>query len=893
MMRAHDIRTQFLEFFATRSHEIVASSSLVPENDPTLLFTNAGMVQFKDVFLGREQRAYQRATSSQRCLRAGGKHNDLENVGFTPRHHTFFEMLGNFSFGEYFKAEAIRWAWEFLTDNIGIPKHRLVVSVFSGEGEAAPFDEEARELWSQYVPRDRIYAYDAKDNFWQMGDTGPCGPCSEIHIFNGPSAPGDANKAGKFGPAYEPDRYMELWNLVFMQYEKLSDGTLTALPRPSIDTGAGLERLAAVVAGVGSNFDTELLSPLVATAKSLARAAGGNGDREAPFRVIADHARATAFLIADGVFPDRSGRAYVLRRIMRRAIRYGTEVGLHQPFFHVVCAKVVDEYAEVYPQLRARAATIDDVVRMEEEAFRRTLERGLHRYEVAYASLAAGELTFPPTVAADLYDTYGFPIDLTALICRERGIGLDEAAAEEEVKNRQHNDAGAVELGAGAATADIYFAVQARTGASSFLGYEATEVDSQLVAIIVNGREAVRASAGDVAELVFDRTPFYAEAGGQVGDSGRVEASGAAFRVDDTRKPVGGMHVHRGVVEHGTLELGNTYKLVVDATRRAAIRRNHSATHLLHHALRTVVGEHVVQKGSLVAPERLRFDFSHNRPLSSDQRRTIEQHVNREILDNRDTSTRLMSLEEAKRVQAIGLFEQKYGSEVRVVNIGGHSVELCGGTHVSRAGDIGLFAIVNETGVAQGVRRIEAVTGFGALDHLQQLEHLVDDALTELHGGEASELPDKLARLQAELRAKDRHIAALQRQLATGGSTSELVETIEGIKLLAKRVSIGDPKTLREAADALRDRIGSGVVVLAGEHEGKASLLVAVTKDLQGRVHAGHMVAALAAHVDGRGGGRPDLAQAGGPNVGGLDSALVAAKAVLSAELGAPSRRFV
>jgi len=888
-LSAHGVRRRFRKFFADRGHTIVPSSPLVPANDPTLLFTNAGMVQFKDVFVGRDPRAYTRATSVQRCLRAGGKHNDLDNVGFTPRHHTFFEMLGNFSFGDYFKAESIRWAWELLTEGFGISPDRLVVSVFNGEGEKAPFDREAYELWAEIVPRDRIYAFNGKENFWQMGDTGPCGPCTEIHIFHGDKAPGDARREGLFGPAHEETRYTELWNLVFMQFEKQADGSLTSLPRPSVDTGAGLERLAAVVEGARTNYGTSLLAPLVATAKTLAGVDPTRdlGDGECPFQVIADHARATTFLITDGVFPDRAGRSYVLRRIMRRAIRYGTSVGLDRAFFHEVCAKVVEDFGEDYPELRERAATIDEVVRTEEEAFRRTLGRGIRRLEGALGELQEATKIFPPAVAADLYDTYGFPIDLTGVICREQGLSLDEAAVDDEVKRRQLSGGGA-DLGSVTGIDDVYFALQgAHAGSSTFVGYESDAIDdARVLALVVGGAEVRSAKEGAEVELIVDRTPFYAESGGQVGDRGRLLGGDLEVEILDTQKPAGELHVHRGIVRRGTLTLG-AYRLEIDRENRDAIRRNHSATHLLHLALRDVLGPHVVQKGSLVGADRLRFDFAHGKPLTTEQRHEIERRVNAAVLDNRASTTRSMGLDAAKAAGAIGLFGEKYGDEVRVVAIGPESVELCGGTHVARAGDIGLFTILSEGGIAQGVRRVEAATGMGALAQVQQAQDLLHEAARELHAGSHAEVGERIRRLFADLKTRDRKIEDLQKKLTTGSQTEDQIALVDGIKLLAKTVEVEDPKALRGAADTLRDRLKSGVVVLGSANGAKATLLVAVTKDLAGaRVHAGKLVGALAVHLDGRGGGRPDLAQAGGSKVSGLAAAIDGAEAALREHLG-------
>ncbi len=890
---AHEIRQRFLEFFAAREHTVVKSAPLVPQNDPTLLFTNAGMVPFKDVFTGRDQRPYTRATSSQRCLRAGGKHNDLDNVGFTPRHHTFFEMLGNFSFGDYFKAEAIKWSWSFLTEVLGIPADKLVVSVFNGEGEDAPLDQEALDLWAEIVPRERIYTLEAKENFWQMGDTGPCGPCSEIHIFKGEgTAPGDALREGPFGPGHQDDLYTELWNLVFMQYEKKEGGEMVSLPRPSIDTGAGLERLAAVMAGAESNYETELLAPMVARAKSLAGVGSDGGAYgQAPFQVIADHARATSFLIADGVFPDKGKREYVLRRIMRRAIRFGANVGLEDLFFHQICHEVVDRFGEVYPELQAARATIEEVVKTEESAFRRTLDRGLRRVSGVIAGLEAegkGKGDFPIEEAAVLYDTFGFPIDLTGVIAKEHGLALDEAAAEAKVKELQSG--GAAFKSGDAGVQDLYFEVEGSLDKSAFefLGYGELEAEAEVWALIAEGKAVQSAGAGTRVEVFLSATPMYAESGGQVGDHGEILASGLRVAIDDVQKPTGGIHIHRGEVVEGELKVGAKVKVAVEVARRDAIRRNHSATHLLHHALREVLGEHVIQKGSLVEAERLRFDFSHGKGLSTEEREEIERRVNREVLANADSTTRVMELEAAKAAGAIGLFGEKYDDEVRVVSIGRESVELCGGTHVARAGDIGAFAITTEGGIAQGVRRLEAVTGMGAVRHLQTLSRVVAGAAQELHAGSVDEIEDKLGRLVADNKRREKEIRDLKRQLAAGGSAAaDPIVEVEGVKVLAKNVGEADPKTLRAAADTLRDRLRSGVVILGAQREGKASLLVAVTADLTARIHAGKLVGVLAAHVEGRGGGRPEMAQAGGPKVEGIAGALEAAPAAVGAQLGA------
>jgi len=881
-LSAAAIRRLFVEYFEAQGHTHVPSSSLVPKNDPSLLFVNAGMNQFKDVFTGREARPYSRAVSVQLCMRAGGKHNDLDNVGFTPRHQTLFEMLGNFSFGDYFKREAIDWGWGFLTEVLKIPAERLAVTVFNGEGEAAPADDEAFELWRRYVPEGRIYRCSAKDNFWQMGNTGPCGPCSEIHLFRGDAAPSHAGQRGR-GPAYEDTAYLELWNLVFMQYEKQEGGGMVSLPKPSIDTGSGLERVAATVAGVESNYETDLLEPLVTCAKRLAGSAGTVSASEASFRVIADHARATAFLVSERVFPDKKDAAYVLRRIMRRAIRHGTNVGLDRLFFHEVCARVVEIFGDVYPMLQERAATIREVVMAEEEAFRRTLDRGLRLLDREFERLGS-KPEFDPAVAADLYTTYGFPIDLTGVIVAERGKTLDETAANAAIER----GSGGVGGLPGDRIGDVYFALHTDLGDSEFTGYEHGESESTITAMVVGGARVTQVEAGTEVEVILDRTPMYAEGGGQVGDHGRIVGDDFELEVTDVHKPVGKLHVHRAKVLRGRAAVGNEVRVRIDRGRRAAIRRNHSATHLLHLALRAELGDHVLQKGSEVSAERLRFDFSHNKPLSLEQRQRVERFVNERVLANLPSETDLMNTEEAKNAGAIGLFEAKYGETVRVVRIGGDSLELCGGTHVARSGDIGLFVITAEQNIAQGVRRIEAVTGEGALLHVQRLIQVSEASAGLLHVAGSHELPDRIERLQGDLKARDREIDRLRQTLASGGgdATDEVAE-VGGVKLLRRRVAVGDPKALRAAADTLRDRLRTGVVVLGAETEGKATLLVAVTKDLQARVHAGKLVAALAAHVDGRGGGRPDLAQAGGPNLAGLDTAISAAPEALAELLAA------
>jgi alanyl-tRNA synthetase len=876
---AAEIRRLFLDYFAEQGHRVVRSSSLVPANDPTLYFVNAGMVQFKDVFVGKETRDYTRACSSQKCLRVSGKHNDLENVGRTARHHTFFEMLGNFSFGDYFKQEAIRFGWEFLTKRVGLDPSRIAATVFRGE-EGIPGDDEAFALWRDQIglPEERIHRLGKKDNFWAMGDTGPCGPCSELHYFQGDHIP--CPEPTCLGVACECDRWLEIWNLVFMQFERSADGKLEKLRAPGVDTGMGLERLTTVVQGALSNYDTDLLRPQIELCAELSgKRYGQSPEHDVSMRVIADHARATAFCIADGVFPEKGGREYVLRRIMRRAIRHGKLLGFEELFFHRICASVVERMGEAYPELRERAKVIETIVQAEEQSFRRTLGRGLAKLQDALRSQKGGELD--DGFVGDLYATDGFPIDLTRLIAEEAGISVDEEAAHAWVMKTH----GAADTRVGEeAVAAVYKELAERHGATRFLGYEREEAESEVLAIIRDGALVARAQPGDELELVTAATPFYGRAGGQQGDAGRIEsASGARARVKDTLKPGGALIVHQlAVLEGGSLAVGDRVTLVVDHERRQQIRQNHSATHLLHHALRATLGTHVAQKGSEVAPGHLRFDFSHFEAMTPEQLERVEALVNDEIRRNHPSATELKPYEEAQRSGAMALFGEKYGETVRVVQIGGESRELCGGTHVRAAGEIGLFKIVSEEALALGVRRIVAVTGPGAVEHVQRTEGTLRALASELRCGSA-ELGERVEKLLAQVKDQERQLEELRRKLATGGGEDLLarVREVKGIRLLATRVEVADPKTLRQAGDTLRDKLGNGVVILGGEHEGKATLLVMVTKDLVGRVHAGKLVGKLAEHLEGRGGGRPEMAQAGGPRVDKLDEALALAAELL------------
>ncbi|RMG56804.1 MAG: alanine--tRNA ligase [Gammaproteobacteria bacterium] len=857
------LRQRFLDYFAGKGHEIVPSSSLVPANDPTLLFTNAGMVQFKDVFLGREQRPYTRAASCQRCVRAGGKHNDLENVGYTARHHTFFEMLGNFSFGDYFKREAIEYAWEFLTSELGLPPERLWVTVYEE-------DDEAARIWLEEIGVDpsrfsRIgdkpggKRYES-DNFWSMGDTGPCGPCTEIFYDHGPEIPGGPPGT----PEEDGDRYIEIWNLVFMQYDRDREGNLNPLPRPSVDTGMGLERLAAVMQGVHSNYEIDLFRHLIAAAAELA----GTQDLDNPsLKVIADHIRSCSFLIADGVMPANEGRGYVLRRIIRRAARHGHKLGIRQPFFHRLVAPLVEEMGDAYPVLAERQAEVERVLRQEEERFAETLEKGLRLLEDAIAGMSGD--TIPGETVFRLYDTYGFPVDLTADIARERGLKIDEEGFEREMAAQRERARAASSFDAD------YTEVQPIDTPTEFTGYERTEDQGRVLALFVDGKAVDEIRAGQEGRVILDRTPFYAESGGQVGDTGVLEAEGARFEVLDTQKQ-GQAHAHIGRMQEGTLKRGDVVNARIDSARRQAIRLNHSATHLLHAALRQVLGEHVQQKGSLVNEERLRFDFAHFEPMTREQIEEVERLVNEQIRLNSETQAAIMSMDEAMKTGAMALFGEKYGDQVRVMKIG-FSTELCGGTHVARTGDIGLFKIVSEGGIASGVRRIEAFTGEGALAWVEAEDRLVD-TLAGLVKAPRTELNDKVAQLLERNRDLEKELERLKAKLAAAAGSdlaSQAVE-VDGIKVLAARLEGADVKTLRETLDQLRNKLGKAAIVLATEKDGKAVLVAGVTKAETDRIKAGELVNFVAGQVGGKGGGRPDMAQAGGSEPEKLPEALAA-----------------
>ena len=883
-MKAAQVRSTFLEFFAARGHAQVASSALVPANDPTLMFTNAGMVQFKDVFTGGETRPYKRATTSQKCVRAGGKHNDLDEVGKTPRHHTFFEMLGNFSFGDYFKEDAIGWAWELLTGVYGIDRNQLVVTVFGGEDGLAA-DDEARGIWKRVTGfgDDRIIGLGKKDNFWAMGDTGPMGPCSEIHYFMD-------GKAGAW-PTTDPASWkgwLEIWNLVFMQFERtVKDGPLDPLPAPSIDTGAGLERVTSVLQGVASNYDTDLFTGILAEAAALAKTTyGADKDRDTSLRVIADHARASTFLIADGVFPDKAGREYVLRRIFRRAVRHGKLLGIDEPFMHRVCAKVVDEMKGQYPELAAKATTIENVTLEEEKRFRNTLDRGLALLDEEFEGMRArGAREVAGRVVFTLSDTYGFPSDLTEIIAGDHGFTVDNEGYKRELEVARERSQFA---GSGEQALDV--AAKALAGtvpATRFLGY-GHEIDARgtsgtgtVLAMLVDGVKATRAEAGAKVALVLDQTPFYGESGGQIGDTGTITTTGGArVKVEDAQKPTGDVVFHQGVVEAGTIAVGDEVRAIVDDDRRERIRANHSATHLLNHALRTVLGDHVAQKGSLVEPDRLRFDFAHFSPMTAAQKRQVEDLVNAEVRRNADSAIETLPIEEARAKGAVAMFGEKYGATVRVVRIGHQSLELCGGTHVRRAGDIGLFKILSESGVAQGVRRIEAGTGAGALAYVRELEDELARAGERLRAA-PFEVSDRIEKLQAGYKALEREHDKLKQKLASGAGGRDLmseVVDVGGVKVLAAATEVDDPKVLRETGDQLRDKLGSGVVLLAGVAGDKVSLVAMVTRDLTARLPAGKLVGVAAEVLGGRGGGKPDLAQGAGKDPAKVPAALTAVR---------------
>lgn len=869
-----EIRQAFLDFFHSKGHQVVASSSLVPHNDPTLLFTNAGMNQFKDVFLGLDKRNYSRATTSQRCVRAGGKHNDLENVGYTARHHTFFEMLGNFSFGDYFKHDAIQFAWELLTSEkwFALPKERLWVTVYES-------DDEAYEIWEKEVgiPRERIIrigdnkgAPYASDNFWQMGDTGPCGPCTEIfydhgdHIWGGP--PGSPEEDG--------DRYIEIWNIVFMQFNRQADGTMEPLPKPSVDTGMGLERIAAVLQHVNSNYDIDLFRTLI---QAVAKVTGATDLSNKSLRVIADHIRSCAFLIADGVMPSNENRGYVLRRIIRRAVRHGNMLGAKETFFYKLVGPLIDVMGSAGEDLKRQQAQVEQVLKTEEEQFARTLERGLALLDEELAKLSGD--TLDGETAFRLYDTYGFPVDLTADVCRERNIKVDEAGFEAAMEEQRRRAREASGFGAD------YNAMIRVDSASEFKGYDHLELNGKVTALFVDGKAVDAINAGQEAVVVLDQTPFYAESGGQVGDKGELKGANFSFAVEDTQK-YGQAIGHIGKLAAGSLKVGDAVQADVDEARRARIRLNHSATHLMHAALRQVLGTHVSQKGSLVNDKVLRFDFSHNEAMKPEEIRAVEDLVNAQIRRNLPIETNIMDLEAAKAKGAMALFGEKYDERVRVLSMGDFSTELCGGNHASRTGDIGLFRIISESGTAAGVRRIEAVTGEGAIatvhadsDRLSEVAHLLK--------GDSNNLADKVRSVLERTRQLEKELQQLKEQAAAQESANLSSKAIDvnGVKLLVSELSGVEPKMLRTMVDDLKNQLGSTIIVLATVAEGKVSLIAGVSKDVTDRVKAGELIGMVAQQVGGKGGGRPDMAQAGGTDAAALPAALASVKGWVSAKL--------
>ncbi|EDZ8588160.1 alanine--tRNA ligase [Salmonella enterica] len=869
-----EIRQAFLDFFHSKGHQVVASSSLVPNNDPTLLFTNAGMNQFKDVFLGLDKLNYSRATTSQRCVRAGGKHNDLENVGYTARHHTFFEMLGNFSFGDYFKHDAIQFAWELLTGEnwFALPKERLWVTVYET-------DDEAYEIWEKEVgiPRERIIrigdnkgAPYASDNFWQMGDTGPCGPCTEIfydhgeHIWGGP--PGSPEEDG--------DRYIEIWNIVFMQFNRQADGTMEPLPKPSVDTGMGLERIAAVLQHVNSNYDIDLFRTLI---EAVAKVTGATDLGNKSLRVIADHIRSCAFLVADGVLPSNENRGYVLRRIIRRAVRHGNMLGAKETFFYKLVGPLIEVMGSAGEELKRQQAQVEQVLKTEEEQFARTLERGLALLDEELAKLQGD--TLDGETAFRLYDTYGFPVDLTADVCRERNIKVDEAGFEAAMEEQRRRAREASGFGAD------YNAMIRVDSASEFKGYDHLELNGKVTALFVDGKAVEAINAGQEAVVVLDRTPFYAESGGQVGDKGELKGAGFTFAVDDTQK-YGQAIGHLGKLSAGALKVGDAVQADVDEARRARIRLNHSATHLMHAALRQVLGTHVAQKGSLVSDKVLRFDFSHNEAMKPSEIRQVEDLVNAQIRRNLPIETNIMDLDAARAKGAMALFGEKYDERVRVLSMGDFSTELCGGTHASRTGDIGLFRIISESGTAAGIRRIEAVTGEGAMATVHAQSDRLND-IAHLLKGDSQNLGDKVRAVLERTRQLEKELQQLKDQAAAQESAnlSSKAVDLNGVKLLVSELAGIEPKMLRTMVDDLKNQLGSTVIVLATVVEGKVSLIAGVSKDVTDRVKAGELIGMVAQQVGGKGGGRPDMAQAGGTDAAALPAALASVQGWVSAKL--------
>jgi alanyl-tRNA synthetase len=875
-MKTAEIRKAFLEYFQANGHTVVKSSSLVPHDDPTLLFTNAGMVQFKRPLLGEEKRGYVRATSSQKCMRAGGKHNDLRNVGRTARHHTFFEMLGNFSFGDYFKKEAIRFGWEFLTMHLALPKDKLYASVHEGDAEMnLGVDQQALEEWNKYIPRERILTLSTKDNFWAMGDTGPCGPCSEIII--------DQGEHLACGPRCAPgvcdcDRFLELWNLVFMQFNRKADGAMEPLPAPSIDTGAGLERIAAVMQKVASNYDIDLFKDVIGVIEEISGHRHGlDSAKDVSLKVIADHGRAATFLVGDGVLPSNEGRGYVLRRVIRRAVRHGRLLGIEEPFLHRVAEGVISAMGATYPEIVQNRAYIKLALTNEEKSFSTTLDRGLGKLQEEVQKLQdAGGHMFPGETIFRLYDTFGFPIDIILDMARDLDLSVDEAGFDRLMEEQRDRSRAAFKVSGVMETSEALKQLAAQGVTTTFTGYDRSRDVSVIVALLSESGPVPQVNKGEGVEVVCERTPFYGEAGGQVGDGGTIRGEGFIVKVVSTQKTPANLLVHVGEVVEGTARVGDRVTLLVDEEKRKATERNHTATHILHHVLRSVLGDHVKQQGSYVGPDRLRFDFSHGEALTPEQVSIIERMVNERILENQDLTTETTDMETAVSQGAMALFEEKYGDRVRMVSIGEYSKELCGGTHSHHTGDIGFFKIVGESSIAAGVRRIEALTGTGALDHIQGQERAVKETAGLLKAA-PQELPERVRKLLAQQRELEKELERVKAQALTRqfGPTVEDVRTINGIKVISTQVTADNPGDLRMMLDNLKSQLKSGIIVLGAEsRDGKAMLICGVTGDLSHRFHAGEIIKALSAKIGGKGGGRADMAQGGGPEVQFLSGAL-------------------
>ncbi len=885
-MKASQIRQAFLEFFKERGHTIVKSSSVIPHDDPTLLFTNAGMVQFKRTFLGEEKRRYSRATTSQKCMRAGGKHNDLENVGRTARHHTFFEMLGNFSFGDYFKEDAVKFAWEFLTVDMGLPKDKLFATIHEGDREMElGADEEARRFWARYLPQDRILAFPTKDNFWSMGDTGPCGPCSEIIIDQGP---GIGCGRPECKPGCDCDRYLELWNLVFMQFNRSREGSLEPLPRPSIDTGMGLERIAAVLQKVPSNYDTDIFAPMMARIEQLTgHKYGASAEKNVSFKVIADHSRSAAFLIGDGALPGNEGRGYVLRRVIRRALRHGRFLGLDRPFLSEVAQAVMESMQDAYPELLENRSFITRVIQNEEERFNETLDNGLRLLQTEMKRLSDEKATtIPGSLIFKLYDTYGFPIDIITDMSGDSGFQVDEAGFHDFMEKQRDQSRAAWKGSGDREIPEAIRQLSSRGISTDFLGYETTQADSEIIALISDGEEIGSASEGMDVELITAETPFYGASGGQVGDKGVISGPAGKITVVDTLKLPGNLIVHAAKVEAGSFHVGDTVHLAVDQELRKDTEIHHTATHILHAVLRKVLGDHVKQAGSLVAPDRLRFDFTHFSALTPEELERVERLANDQIRQNLQLSVRVMELEEALKTGAMALFEEKYGERVRLVEIPGFSRELCGGTHTRWTGELGLFVILQETGIAAGVRRIEALAGRHAVEYLNRQRQALNRAASALKTAPL-EVGERVEKILAQQRQMEKEIVALKAS-AAGRRSADLFDQaaeIEGVRVLIAQIEADDPKALREINDKFKEKFARGVAVLGAVSGAKVFLLAGVTAELTGRLHAGNLIKEIVKEVGGSGGGRPDMAQAGGNRPDKIEEALHLAEKLIREKL--------